>query len=206
MAPDPVEDPVTSGPRSTAPDRPAHALGLLDDTGRQLAAAVVTGSALGSWPAFTLGVYGVIFFQQYLALWAAATSVFLALGWSQGVGVLRRPQALALLLPSLWMALAWILPVGGTSGIYQVLFWFGVVITIIGMPALAAVMVRLLVPGAERLRGRRALAAVAVVSVIMAMSFLIGTQHPRMLTCEDFTISGNFAPENCSPGTGSTVR
>jgi len=206
MASDPVEDPVTSSSRSTPPDRPAHGVGLLDDRGRQLAAAVLTGSALGSWPAFSLGVYGVIFFEQHLALWAAATSVFLALGLTQGLRVLRRPQALALLLPSLWMALAWILPVGGTSGIYQALFWFGVVITIIGMPALAAVMVRLLVPGAERLRGKGALAAVAVVSVIMAMSFLMGTQHPRLLTCEDFTVSGNFAPENCSPGTGSTVR
>jgi hypothetical protein len=206
MAPDPVEDSVTSGPSSTAPDRPAHALGLLDDTGRQLAAAVVAGSALGSWPAFTLGVYGVVFFEQHLALWAAATSVFLALGWTQGLRVLRRPQALALLLPSLWIVLAWILPVGGTSGIYQALFWFGVVITIVGLPALAAVMVRLLVPGAERLRGRRALAAVVAVSLIMLVSFVIGTQHPRLLTCEDFTISGNFAPQNCSPGTGSTVR
>ena len=206
MASDPVENPVASAPRSSPPDRPAHGVGLLDDRGRQLAAAVLTGSALGSWPAFTLGVYGVIFFEQHLALWAAATSVFLALGWTQGLRVLRRPQALALLLPSLWMALAWILPVGGTSGIYQALFWFGVVITIIGMPALAAVMVRLLVPGAERLRGKGALAAVAVVSVIMAMSFLMGTQHPRLLTCEDFTVSGNFAPGNCSPGTGSTVR
>jgi hypothetical protein len=178
----------------------------LDDEGRQLAAACVAGAALGSWPTVTLGVYGVIFFEQHLALWAAATSVFLALGLSKGPRVWLRPQALALLLPSLWILLAWILPVGGTSGTYQVLFWFGVVITVVGMPTLAAVMVRLLIPGAERLRGRRALAAGVVVSLIMLVSFGLGTQHPRILTCEDFTISGNFAPENCSPGTGSTVR
>ncbi|HYN67165.1 MAG TPA: hypothetical protein VES93_09775 [Ornithinibacter sp.] len=42
------------------------------------------------------------------------------------------------------------------------LFWFGVVITVVGMPTLAAVMVRLLIPGAERLRGKRALGAVVV--------------------------------------------
>ena len=120
--------------------------------------------------------------------------------------MLKRPQAIALLLPSLWVLLAWILPVGGTSGIYTVLFWFGVVITVIGLPALAAVMVRLLIPGAERLRGKGALAAVAVVSCIMLVSFGIGTQHPRILTCEDFTISGNFAPENCSSGTGTTAH
>jgi len=73
------------------------------------------------------------------------------------------------------------------------------------MPALAAFMVRLLIPEAERLRGREALAAIGVVVVVMASAYVMGTQHPRLLTCEDFTISGNFAPENCSPGTGSTV-
>ena len=197
---------TTTGTSPTAPERATRSIGLLDDEGRQLAAACVAGAALGSWPAFTLGAYGVIFFEQHLALWAAATSVFLALGLAKGPRVWVRPQALALLLPSLWIVLAWTLPVGGTSGIYQVLFWLGVLITVVGMPALAAIMVRLLIPGAERLRGRRALAAMVVVSAIMLVAFGLGTQHPRILTCEDFTISGNYAPENCSPGTGSTVR
>ena len=197
---------MTAGPDQTAPARAARGIGVLDDDGRQLAAACVAGAALGSWPAFTMGAYGVIFFEQHLALWATATSVFLALGLSRGPRVWARPQVLALLLPSLWILLAWILPVGGTSGVYTVLFWFGALITVVGMPALAAVMVRLLIPGAERLQGKRALAGVVVVSLMMLVSFGLGTQHPRILTCEDFTISGNFAPENCSPGTGSTVR
>lgn len=171
-----------------------------------MVAAGLAGAALGSWPAFTLGVYGVIFFEQHLALWAAATSAFLGLGLTRGLRVWRRPAALALLLPSLWMVLAWVLPVGGTSGIYQALFWLGVIITMLGLPALAAFLVRLIIPGAERLRRGERLGVAAVVAVVMATSFLIGTQHPHMLTCEDFTISGNYAPANCSPGTGSTVR
>jgi hypothetical protein len=190
----------------TGEDPAAPAVALLDEDSRRLAAAAVAGAVLGWWPAFTLGVYGVIFFEQHLALWAAATSAFLALGFARGLRVWRRPAVLALLLPSLWMALAWILPVGGTSGIYQVLFWLGVVITVLGLPALAAFMVRVLIPTAERLQGREKYAAIGVVAFIMVISFLVGTQHPRMLTCEDFSISGNFAPENCSPGTGSTVR
>ncbi len=185
---------------------PEPAVKLLDEDARRLAGASIAGAALGWWPAFTLGVYGVIFFEQHLALWAAATSAFLALGCSRGVRIWRRPAMLALLLPSLWMVLAWILPVGGTSGIYQVLFWLGVVITVFGMPALAAFMVRVLIPTAERLEGREKLAAVGVVALVMVTAFLIGTQHPRMLTCEDFSISGNFAPEDCSPGTGTTQR
>jgi hypothetical protein len=169
-------------------------------------AIAVAASAIGWWPAFTLGVYGVIFFEQHLALWAAATSAFLALGFSRGFRIWRQARVLALLLPSLWMILAWILPVGGTTVIHQVLFWLGVLITVFGLPALAAFMVRVLIPTAERLRGHEKFAAIGIVALVMVTSFLIGTQHPRMLTCEDFTISGNFAPENCSSGTGSTVR
>lgn len=179
---------------------------LLDEDSRRVVAAALAGAALGCWPAFTLGAYGVIFFEQHLALWAAATSSFAALGWARGPKVWRRPAALALLLPSLWLLLAWILPVGGTSGVYQALFWLGVVITVVGLPALAAFLVRLIIPTAERLQGRERLAAAGVVAVVMVTSFVIGTQHPRLLTCEDFTISGNYAPDDCSPGTGSTVR
>ena len=185
---------------------PEPVVSLLDEDARRLAGAAIAGASLGWWPAFTMGVYGVIFFEQHLALWAAATSAFLALGLARGVRVWRRPAALALLLPSLWMALAWILPVGGTSGFYQALYWFGVVITVFGLPALAAFLVRVLIPGAERLHGGERYAAIGVVALVMATAFLLGTQHPRMLTCEDFTISGNFAPEGCASGTGTTQR
>jgi hypothetical protein len=187
-------------------DRSAAHENLLDEDSRRVVAAALAGAALGAWPAFTLGVYGVIFFEQHLALWAAATSAFLALGYSRGPRVWRRPVVLALLLPSLWIVLAWILPVGGTSGVYQALFWLGVVITIFGLPALAAFLVRLIIPTADRLQGRERLAVAGVVAAVMLTSFVVGTQHPRILTCEDFTISGNHAPENCSTGTGSTVR
>ena len=40
--------------------------------------AVVAAALVVWWPAFDLGAYGVIFFQQMLALWAASTAVFLA--------------------------------------------------------------------------------------------------------------------------------
>jgi hypothetical protein len=37
------------------------------------------------WPAFTLGAYGVVFFEQALSLWAAATAVpGKSHGWASG--------------------------------------------------------------------------------------------------------------------------
>lgn len=178
----------------------------LDEGARRVAAAAVAAAALGWWPAFTLGVYGVIFFEQLLALWAAATTAFLTVGLARGARMWRRPIVWTLLLPSLWLLLGWLVPVGGTSGIYQVVFWLGVAVTVVGMPALAAFMTRMLIPGAERLRGRDASIAVGAVLVVMVTAYALGSHHPRFLTCQDFTISGNYAPQNCSPGRGLSVR
>ena len=73
------------------------------------------------------------------------------------------------------------------------------------MPALAAFMIRLLIPGAEDLPVRQAAIAILAVVVVMIAAFALGTQHPHMLSCQDFSVSGNFAPPNCNPGTGSTT-
>jgi hypothetical protein len=179
---------------------------VLDAEAKRVAAAAVAGAALGWWPAFTLGVYRSIFFAQHLSLWVVATSAFLAAGLIGGRRMLRRPTTWTLLLPSLWLLFDLLLPPGGTSPVYRVLFWFGVVITLLGIPLLGAFLVRLLIPGAEELRGKQAVVPALVVGLVMAASFFLGTQQQRILTCEDFTISGNFAPEHCSPGTGTTVR
>jgi hypothetical protein len=40
----------------------------------------------------------------------------------------------------------------------------------------------------------------------MLASFVVGTQQPKLLTCEDLSVSGNLAPPGCSPGTGTTQR
>lgn len=179
---------------------------VLDADSRRVAAAAAAGAALGWWPAFTLGVYGSIFFVQHLTLWAVATSAFLAVAIAGGREARRRPQTWTLLLPSVWMLSDLLLPPGGTSPSYQVLFWFGVVVTLLGMPLLAALLVRLLIPGAHGVRGKQAAALAAIVGVIMVASYFLGTQHQHILTCQDFSISGNFAPENCTSGTGVTVR
>jgi hypothetical protein len=110
------------------------------------------------------------------------------------------PGNYALLLPSLWVVLTWILPVTSSTTAHFVLFWFGVVITLLGMPVLAVLMMRLLIPPTEQLARRQALAAIAAVLAVMAVAYVLGTQHPHMLSCQDFSVSGNFAPENCNPG------
>lgn len=172
----------------------------LTEESRRVAATVVAAAAIGWWPAFTFGAYGVIFFDQRMSLWVVATSAFIVLGVVRGVQVWRRKRVLSLLLPSLWLLITWLLPTGVTSPASSALFWFGAILTIFGMPAMAAYLLRLVIPEVDRLQGRQAVAAIGVVVVIMAASFGLGTQHPHLLTCGDFTVSGNYAPEGCTPG------
>lgn len=167
---------------------------------KRVVAATVAASAIGWWPAFTLGVYGVIFFEQRLALWAAATSAFLAVELTGGRRVWRRVSNYALLLPSLWLVLVWLLPVTADSSVHTALFWFGVVVTLLGLPALAAFLIRLLIPESHRWHRKQAVTAMVVVFLVMLVSYGLGTQHPHMLSCNDFSISGNYAPDNCTPG------
>ena len=196
--------PVRAGAAHTrgvrAPSAPAPLTRGLDPQTRRIVAIVVAGSAIGWWPAFTLGVYGVIFFEQHLALWAAATSAFLALILAGGTPVRRHVSTYALLVPTAWLVLLWLLPVTNSGPAHFVLFWSGVVITLLGIPALAAFMIRLLIPATEHLSRRQGLMAVGVVLAVMASAYLLGTQHPHMLSCDDFRISGNFAPSDCNPG------
>ena len=176
----------------------------LDPETRRVVSIAVAASAIGWWPAFTLGVYGVIFFEQHLALWAAATGAFVAVELAGDRRMWRRVSNYTLLLPSVWLLLVWLLPVTDST-VHYVLFWFGVLVTLFGMPALAAFMIRLLIPGAEDLPRRQAGVAILAVIVVMVAAYALGTQHPHMLSCQDFSISGNFAPENCNPGDGSTT-
>ena len=40
----------------------------------------------------------------------------------------------------------------------------------------------------------------------MGMAWLLGNQHPRLMTCQDFAISGNSPPPGCVPGAAVTER
>jgi hypothetical protein len=184
-------------------DQRAATANRLDPETRRVVAIAVAASSIGWWPAFTMGVYGVIFFEQHLALWAAATSAFIAVTIAGGRRVARRVSNYTLLLPSLWLLLVWLLPVTSSTGQYM-LFWFGVVLTLLGMPALSAFLIRLMIPGVEDLPRRQALIAIVSVALVMAAAYVLGTQHPHMLSCDDFSISGNYAPPDCNPGISTT--
>jgi hypothetical protein len=110
-----------------------------------------------------------------------------------------QPAVYSLLLPSAWMMLTWLSTAADNGGAQDVLFWFGVVVTLIGFPAMAAVVVLVIVPGSESVRrSRDVTVSIGVIAIIGVLSYVLGTQHPRLLTCEEFTISGNDRPAGCA--------
>jgi len=168
---------------------------------RRLAAITVATSLLVWWPAFTLGVYDEIFFEQLFALWAAATAAFVVAVLL--LGRRAQPAVYSLLIPSVWIALTWLIPGDRTSLGHDVLFWLGVAVTLAGFPAMVAIVLVMVVPGAESVRrGRDNVVAISAVALVVVLSFTMGTQHRRLLTCEDFEISGNKPPAGCTPGNG----
>jgi hypothetical protein len=191
--------PVPADAMTGQPD-PSHDARQTEAGLRRLAAITVATSLLVWWPAFTLGVYDEIFFEQLFALWAASTAAFVVAVLL--LGRRAQPAVYSLLLPSLWIVLTWLIPADTTSLGDDVLLWFGVLVTLAGLPAMVAIVLVMVVPGAESVSGRDNVVAIAAVALVVVLSFAMGTQHRRLLTCEDFKISGNDQPAGCTPGDG----
>jgi hypothetical protein len=166
----------------------------------RLAVTTVAASLIVWWPAFTLGVYKTIFFEQIFALWAAATAAFLFAILMLGRRAWAQPALYSLLVPSVWMLVTWLTAPDVTGPGHDLLFWFGAVVTLLGLPAMASLVVLLVIPGAESVHKPGQVAVViGVIAIVGMLSFIAGTQHPRLLTCEEFTISGNDQPDGCTP-------
>ena len=158
---------------------------------------VVAFSSIAWWPAFTLGAWGTVFFPQLLSLWAVATAAFVLVAISKDVRARVGWWALALLIPSLWLGLA----IEFAPGSRPQLAWFGTVVTLIGAPAMVAILIRFAAPDlAEDATWRDRWAVIAAVSVVVLVAYGIGSIQERIFTCGDFTISGNSQPPGCTEG------
>jgi len=155
-------------------------------------------AAIAWWPAFTLGAWREIFFDDILALWAASTAAFVF------VLVERRPvggrlaRAFVLLLPSVWLLLNFVADDRTTDLGVALLDLAALAAVVVGIPFTLWVLVRIVWPDfATVTRRRTKWLIVAVVLGVVVASFALGLNQARFLTCEDFTISGNSEPPGC---------
>lgn len=160
---------------------------------------VVVGMSIAVWwPAFTLGAWGDLFFDQQLLVWVAATaSFFVVLLRPRPLGR-RWPTLLALAVPSLWLLLWFIDDVETEDLFTAIVTLLGLLVGLIGIPFTLWALTRVIWPeiGSDLSRGTR-LGAVAIVAAVAVASFVLGLNQSRFLTCEDFDLSGNSRPPGC---------
>ncbi|MFE4197937.1 hypothetical protein ACFRJ9_18940 [Paenarthrobacter sp. NPDC056912] len=177
-----------------SPEEPAPAV---RKPSRRTAVVAVGMSIAVWWPSFTLGAWGILFFEQILTVWAAATAALLVVLVRRTEDRNRTGRAVALAIPTLWLVLAIFFK--DDEG-----FWGGAVetlggtVAILGIPATIWVLARVVWPEfGEDLPLKWRFIVVAAVMAIAAISFVLGANQAAFLTCEDFTVSGNSEPPGC---------
>ncbi len=152
------------------------------------------------WPAFTLGAWNDLFFDQLLTVWAASTAAFVFVLVERRPVGLRLLRAFLLLLPSVWLALMFTVN-DSTEDLFEFVVNLGAILAVlVGLPFTLWVLVQIVWPdfGGRTRVGTKWLIALVVVGVAVA-SFILGLNQAHFLTCEDFTISGNNPPAGCTP-------
>ena len=149
------------------------------------------------WPAFTLGAWGVLFFDTLMTLWVASTAAFVF------VLVERRPvgarlwRAFVLLLPSVWLIFSFN-DIDTTDVFAFIATVLALLVVLIASPLTVWVLARIMWPDfGENSTTRQRWLIVGVVVGIGVVAFLLGVNQDRFLTCEEFTISGNSEPPGC---------
>jgi ABC-type uncharacterized transport system permease subunit len=174
----------------------------MDATPSDRATLLITaGSATVAFSVgFNLGAFGVIFFGQLLAIWVVATVVLMA-SLVSDLPPDTWPRRLVLLVPTLWIFAAWIDSNYSFDRSERFVFALTVVLTLVVLPAVAWVLITVINTDFERLPGRNKGIVIATVGLFIIIGFAFGARNDMFLDCEDFKISGNDIPTNCSPAT-----
>lgn len=162
---------------------------------------VMVGMAIAVWwPAFTLGAWGELFFDQILTIWAASTAAFVYVLTERRPAGARIWRAFVLLLPSAWILLMFALNDESADLFEFLLTLAGIVAVLIGIPFTLWVLVRIVWPDFSASTSRRTKGIIVLVVLGVALvSFVLGLNQSRFLTCGDFEISGNSQPPGCTP-------
>lgn len=178
-------EPLASGPARTTP--------------RPIVGLFVVGASLTVWwPAFVLGAWKTLFFDQLLTVWVAAAGALIVLLLQPRPMPGRAWRAALLLVPSLWLLFAF-LPLGDDlpSVLLETL---AALVALVGLPFSLWVLLRLIWPEAGGdIPPRRVVIAFAAIGLIAAISFTLGWINPLFLQCDDFAIAGMSLPPGCTP-------
>ncbi len=172
------------------------------DPGVRAFILITVAIAYPAWElGFEIGAFGRLFYEKVFVAWSISTALFVVL-------VIMPKEKFtvpwlawaATAVPSLWLMLAL-----GVHAAPEVRL-LGHALTVIGFIAYLAcfpyviyMAVSIAYPDLLTItrRGPR-IAVGGMVLGLVVLGFIAGRHHPQFLTCEDFTISGNYVPADCS--------
>ena len=152
---------------------------------------------------FNFGVYHTVFYEHVFTIWVASgvaliASFFIApikdkevrMSW-RGRFVLAAPTAWILVSLSVERSIEAALS-------NDILLALGLLVGLVSLPYTLYVVVLVVTPDLVQLESRKLkLGLVAIVLTVALLGFLVGRFNDYFLTCNDFLISGNAAPDRC---------
>jgi len=159
----------------------------------------VAASSVAFALGFNLGAFNVVFFDALLSIWVTATIVFIGSLMTK-LPPRTWPGRIVLLAPTMWVVLAVIADPAGTDAASDALFAVTLVVTLLSLPFIAWVLVSAINPDFLRLPPPNRIAVIAAVLVFALAGFGFGARNDLILNCDDFKVSGNDLPTNCTSG------
>jgi hypothetical protein len=158
----------------------------------------VTAGTVAFTLGFNAGAFGTVFFDVYFTIWITASAVLIGSLISKLPPQFWWGRAL-LLLPSLWILVAWVSDPAGDENA-EVLFGLTVAMALICLPFIVWVLASAINPDFVNLPRPDRIAVIVGVLIFALVGYGIGARNDVFLNCDDFKVSGNDLPENCTPG------
>ena len=150
---------------------------------------------------FEFGVHGTIYFEKVFFVWSVSLAMLLIF--------VIIPKKQLPVPPSLWVATAiptlWVLiMLADRAALGDI--WIRHVMTVVGflvvlglLPYLSVVLASVVYPDFTKMnRTLPKIGIATVIGIMVIVGYLVGANHQKFLTCDDFELSGQFVPENCS--------
>lgn len=173
------------------------------DPGTRAFILITVAIAFPAWDfGFELGAFGQLFFEKVFVAWSISTALLLVLVFIPKDKLeVPRLAWFATAIPSLWLVLALTIHAAPDVRLLgQALTVTGFIAYVACFPYVVYMAVSIAYPDLLKIRRRAPQVAIgAIILGLVLTGFVVGRNHPHFLTCEDFDISGNFVPENCTP-------
>jgi hypothetical protein len=150
---------------------------------------------------FDIGVYGRIFFDTVFLIWSVSLALLMIFTIIPKE-ILPVPRSLwvATAIPTLWVLIG----LANRASPDEVLFRYA--LTILGFmavlccfPYVIYIITSVIYPDFTRMNRAAPKAGILlVIGTIAIVGYLVGSNHERFMTCEDFELSGQNVPTNCS--------